>query len=268
MCAIRLIAMLAILATPVLFGSSGCSSNMRPFRHFGDKTVNDPTLEFDARGPIGLDIELFAGDVNVLVDEKLTATRVTLTRRATHGWGRGSEAKGSLDEIQTSAEMVPGTLGQVLQVRASTLHPEPYYQGVDVDIRTPDVDGVRIHTSAGNVIARGVAGKVDIATRDGDVRVLTERPLTDSVRIINDYGNVDFRIRGESTGELDVQAFRGTVRQKVDHGQFRVYTGTDQSTLKGSLNNGTNPMVLRAADGDVRLAVVSNPEAVGAFILD
>ena len=266
--AFRPIAMLAVLATPLLLGATGCSSNMRPFRHFGDKTAHDPALEFDTAGPIGVDVEILAGDVAVMVDEELTTTRVTLTRRASHGWGRDNEAKGSLDEIQTSAEMVPGSLGPVLQVRASTLHAEPYYQAVDVEIRTPDVEGVRIHTSEGNVIVRGGAGRVDIQTRDGDVRVMTERPMTDSVRIINDYGNVDYRVRGESTGAFDVQAFHGTVQQRVDYGQFRVYQGTDQSTLRATLNNGTNPVVLRAANGDVRFAVVKNPEQVGAFILD
>jgi len=258
----------AILLAAAL-GAAGCSATApsNPWRNFGDKHQNEPTLELATVGPIGIDIELFNGTVKMECDPKLENTRVTLTRRASHGWGRGGEAKASLDDIATSAQIVPGTLGPTLQIRASTTNAEPHFQAVDVEIKTAAIENVYVRTSNGWVFARGVSGELDIESSDGDILVLTAEPLTQPIAMRTDRGDIDLRMRSESRGVLRTEALRGEVLQKIHFGTFRVYEGTDDDTLLGTLNNGTNPIDLRAIDGDVRVMVVRDPEQIGAVVV-
>ena len=86
------------------------------------------------------------------------------------------------------------------------------------------------------------------------------------MQIINNKGDIVFRIRSESTGELDCRAVRGIVTHHATHGRMIIHPGTSHNTLLATLNEGGNPMVLRAADGDISLAVVPNPTHVGIFI--
>ena len=257
----------AFLLTAVLAAGGCATAPGNPFRNLGDKSAGGPTLEFATAGPIGIDAQLFNGSVSMVVDPSLQVTEVSFTRRASHGWGRGSEAKSSLDDITTSAEIVPGALGPVLQVRATTTNVEPHFQGVDVEIRSSAIVNVVVNTSKGWVFARGVSGEIDIETTDGDIRVLTAEPLTQPITLRCEGGNVDLRMRSESRGELRSEAVRGEVLQKIHHGTFVVRGGTDDDTLIGTLNGGTNPIDLRAVDGDVRVMVVRDPEQIGAVVV-
>jgi hypothetical protein len=230
--------------------------------------LNDDPIILDVAGPIGIDVESFGGKVLIDAYPGRKFVTVTVTRYARHGWYREEEADASLDEIEYTVELVPGELGPVLQVRSSTTHPEPYFQSVTIDIKAPEVDGVRVRTDDGDVYARDITGEVDIMTADGDVRVMTNRPMRRPVTIINHAGSIDYRVRAESEGRFDVESVRGLVVKNITHGRVRVDAGTDHNTFLGTLNDGTNPITLRAADGDIRIAVVPAPTQVGIHIVD
>ena len=269
------LALLAALALPML---GGCENIQRSFLTVIDVTaaglnglqeraVKDDPLWVAIEEPVFLDVESFNGPVIVDVDPEADLGKVVFTRVASHGSKRKKEAEASLDQIGATVEMVTGDLGQpVLQVRVFTSHGEPHFQRVKTRIELPSIDGLRIRTSNGDVIAREIQGPLDIQTNDGNIRVLTHYPMTDDVTLVNNSGSVDYRVRGESTARFDAESRRGRVIHFVKYGQMTIDAGTDHNTLKATLNRGENLVVLRAADGDVRIGVVEDPLEVGSNI--
>jgi len=232
-----------------------------------EAAAEDQPIILDVLGPVAVDVESFNGDVTIIADPKLEQAHLTFTRRATHGFQRQEEAEASLPEIGYSAELVPGELGQVLRVRTSTTSTEPHYHRVDMLLELPEIDGVRVRTHNGGVVVTDVEGRVDIVTDDGPIRVASNHPMIRPVTIINNCGNIDYRVRTESTGAVDCQALRGKVHHHAVYGRWIVHEGTDHDTLLATFNGGTNPIVLRAADGNIRFSVVDDPTHMSPFNL-
>lgn len=270
-------ALIAILL--LALGLPGCSNAVRrTFLSLTDAadratvaaltiSEQEPLVVIDVPGPLGLDVESLGGDVDVVVNPKLTQATITFIRRALHGAGRTDDARAALHEIVTSATIGSGAFGPSLLIRTSAPgYPEPHFLRVDVRVEAPDLEGIRIVTSRGAVHTTNIGGEIDIRTDGGDIRVLTIRPLTRAVTLVNDDGDVDLRMRGNSTGAIDGRAHRGTVTQNARLGSVVIHPGTTHDRLLATLNGGTNPITLRAADGAVRLAVVKDPLTVGRWI--
>ncbi|MHC4947895.1 MAG: DUF4097 family beta strand repeat-containing protein [Planctomycetota bacterium] len=247
-----------ILLLPLALAAAGCLS----------PTVTDEPLVLGAAGPVSVDVDSFRGDVTITVDPDAAGATVRVIRAASHGAQRGGEARASLGEIAWDARIVPGDLGPVIEVHASTIHPEPHFQRADVFITAPDVDGVRIRTRDGDVTATDIRGEVDIVTTYGNVRLMTTRPMTRAVSITSTEGDIDFRVRAESAGLLDCDAIGGNVTHRCRFGEIIVQAGTDHDTLLADFNGGENLIRLRTVDGDIRIAVVSDPLAVGQIIVE
>ena len=248
--------------------ASGCAQ-MRTLKAAVLRTgqhIADEPVAIDVAGPVMVDVESFGGDVTIVADPELTEAVITVTRRAVHGLGRVEEASASLDEITYTIDTIPGSLGQTLIIRTATAHAEPHFQRADILVELPEVDGLYVRTDNGNVTAESVYGEIDIVTTDGDVRVMTPWAMTRPVSIINNAGDIDYRIRGESTAEFDCAAVRGKVSHRVRFGELIVHPGTAHNSLLATLNGGENRVLLRAADGNIRIAVVEDPIAIGAYI--
>lgn len=245
-----------VLALLVLLG--GCTTK--------SPQLVDLPVELAINGPVGVDVESFGGNVIVTSGSRTSGVSVQVVRRAVFGKGREYEAERALDDIAVDVEVVPGDFGPIVQVRTTTTNPEPYFLRADVYIDGPDIDGVRAHTDRGSVLGTAIRGKVDIRARGGEVRVMTERPMLEPVTIVNDEGDIDYRIRAESTADFDCRCLRGRVHNRAERGRLNIHVGTNDRALRATLNDGTNPVVLRAADGDIRVAVVSDPLAVGQWI--
>lgn len=230
--------------------------------------ITETSHLLDISGPIAIDVQSFGGDVIITGIDDASKASVHFKRIALHGKGREKDAARSLKQIATSAQILPGELGQVLEVRAISLHPEPHFQRVHIHIEAPLIDGVTVLTRHGKVYLRNVAGEIDIETTFGDVRVMTSQPMYRAVTIINRDGDIDYRIRGESRGAFDCEAVDGEVIHRVRFGVMRIFGATDHDTLKATLNQGDNPIRLRTTNGDIRIAVVSDPEAVGLRIFE
>lgn len=232
-----------------------------------DRKVTDDPIVLEALGPIEVDVINFAGDVLIEVDPDATTATIAMTRRATHGYGRTEEAEYSLSQIDASVGLTGGELGQRLVVRTWTDHAEPHFQRVDMRITVPETEGVYVETRRGRVQARNVAGPIEVTNDEGEIRVMTTRAIDDPVMLINHGGDVVFRVRGESRGFIDAATIRGKVSHHLRYGELRILPGTSHNRLFAELNNGENPIVLRAADGDVMVAVVSSPTTVGALVI-
>ncbi len=266
----------AILALLPLAGCAQLESVARNFssdtsdavERLYQKSAQDEPIIVEVSGPIALDLESFGGSIEIEVNPDLPHAIVTATRVATHGRLRRDEAEGSLDNVQYDVQLGQGSLGQQLTIRTWTSDPEAHYQRVMLHLEVPEVDGMTIRTHNGDVEAVGVYGMMDIRTDDGEVRILTESPLTEAIQIINDAGSINLRMRRESMGAIDAHAVRGNVFHVCPQGAWSTLPGTSHNTLKASLNDGTNPILLRAADGEIRIAVVESPTSVGFWIID
>ncbi len=268
--ALAAVALLAVPGAAVALG--GCASEGASSRNPWDvdtwsyKHVEDEPKVFAVTSPVAIDVESLGGDVMIEVDEDLVEATVTITREATQGWGRGDEAKVSLDRISSTVELVSGPSGPVLSIRTWTTDPEPWFQRAHVHITLPHADGLRVRTQRGRVWAVDIEGQVDVETSEGGVRVMTNLAMRRPVTIVNRSGDIDYRVRGESTGAIDAATVRGQVMQRVSYGRLIIKSATG-AALEAVLNDGTNPIVLRTVDGDIRIAVVSEPTKVGAQII-
>jgi hypothetical protein len=92
--------------------------------------------------------------------------------------------------------------------------------------------------------------------------------MTRPVIIVNRDGDIDYRIRGESTARFDAETIDGTVSQLINYGAVTILSPLSDTQFNATLNYGTNRVTLRTVDGDIRIAVISNPEQVGEFIID
>lgn len=270
----RLKTVLFTVIATIAVGCTDISRMTASFQHLVTSSVDDlatrrlldDPIYVDAPGPMSVDIVSFNGSVEIEARPDLERAVILIERLATHGYGRKWEADASLAEIFYTIDVVPGELGPSLVIRTGTNHAEPHFQRVRLNIALPEINGVAIHTNNGDVVARHVQGPVDIVTNDGDVRVITMLPMLEPVSIINADGDIDYRVRAESTGAIDAEAERGQVTHFTRRGAMVVERSTDQDTLRATLNDGTNPIYLRTSDGDIRLSVVENPEDVGVII--
>ena len=253
---VNVLALIMIFST-VTSGLGGCTS----------RTARDDSMMFDVAGPVAIDVESFNGDVTVRVDESLTQAEVKVTRVADLGYGRAKEAKLAVEEIDYSAELESGANGPTLVVKTWSTHNEPHYQRANVTIKLPAVNGLNITTDRGNVKAINTAGQSRIATERGNIRFMTDRPMTESVNITSERGDIDYRVRGESSGFITAQTKDGKVRQRHMNAKMRISEATGRR-LQAMLNDGTNQVDLTTQEGDIRIAIVENPTEVGTFIID
>jgi len=231
------------------------------------RSMTDEPVMLDVAGPVAVEVESFNGDVNVYVDESLDHGSVQVTRLADHGHLREDEARESLDEIEYSAAIESGPDGPVLKVRTSTHHPQAHHQRAHVTIYLPGVNDLYVRTSNGRVYARDVDGAADIETSNGEVRYMTNFAIRQPVTIVNDHGDINFRVNGSSAGRLTAETSRGEVDHKVQFGEF-IVRERDDDLLIATLNGGDNPIDLQTEWGDIRFSVVENPTEVGMFIID
>ena len=261
--------LLILVGLSILGGCGGrASSSRNPFdiqRLTYVRQTDEPQV-VEVALPVAIDVESFGGDVVINVDEELEVATITVRRVAMHGPTRQEEAEASLADIGYRAEVVPGQLGQVLRVRLWTTHGEPHFQRADLRIDVPAVDGVFVRTERGDVVAINIEGVVDIANRRGDVRIMTNLAMRRKVTIINREGDIEYRVRGESTGIFDCIAAGGRVNHHVSYGKFVIAPNRRKGRLQAALNNGSNAITLRTEDGNISIAVVADPTDIGSFI--
>jgi len=237
----------------------------------GHTNAKEETLRLPTTGVFSVDATTFAGDITIVGNPSAKTTTVTVMREGTHGFLRQRESRDSLASIQATAEITPGPLGPILVVRATTTDPEAHFQRAHLRIEGTDLDGVRVRTPRGSVSLRDVTGTIDVESSGGGVRLISRRPLTESVTILSSEGDIDYRVNGLSTGNFDIQTIGGEIRVRSTDGGWRFGQIDPARPDRATAVLGDAPrnsVVLRTTEGDVRIAVVADPTAVGAVIID
>lgn len=232
--------------------------------------TTDEPIELKTNGAVAVDIDNFAGDVVIRADRNVKETVVEVRRVSTHGLGRWWESREALDDAQWTATLEPRAGGgETLVIRTDTPNVEEHFHHVEILVVTPALDTARVRTTNGDVTIIENQGAVDIETTHGNVRMMTPWPMINPMTIITSEGSIDYRVRGESKGTFDCESHGGQVRQRCEYGHWLALdTDNDHDRFYAVLNGGTNPVVLRTSDENIRVAVVPNPTAVGPIISD
>ena len=278
----RSIAIASAIAASAFLVLSGCSSHrtiedevFAAHRNVHDALfartfTTDEPIELKTTGAVAVDIDNFAGDVVIRADRNVTRTFVEVRRVSTHGLGRWMESYDALDDARWTATLEPRIGGgETLVIRTDTPNIEEHFHHVEILVVTPALDTARVRTTNGDVTVIENQGAVDIETTRGNVRMMTPWPMTNPMSIITSEGSIDYRVRGESKGAFDCESHGGQVRQRCEYGHWLALdTDNDHDRFYAVLNGGTNPVVLRTSDENIRVAVVPNPTAVGPIISD
>jgi DUF4097 and DUF4098 domain-containing protein YvlB len=261
---------LPVFGLLLLSAAGGCGADKPGWASFNpsdwaNQRVADDPLVFDLEGPISVDVETFAGDVSIEADPKLKQGEVRIVREGLHGFGRSKEAKASLGDINATAELGAadtsrGELGQTLRIRASSTNPEVYLQRAHIFVKAPAIDGVFVHSEDGSITVRHIEGTVDIEGSNGVVSVRTNLVMNHPVTIINKNGDVIYRAGAGSSGDVDAQTVNGLANADIRYGAVTVAPVTRNDLFRGTINGGTNRVVLRTTNGDVKIAVMKENE--------
>lgn len=234
---------------------------------YGVRWETDDTIRLETAGVVSIDLDCFAGSVLVKANKNLSETLVTVERATRHGFPRYGEAGRALDLIDYTVSLDRGTSGEeIVVVRANSSGTETVLGRANVRIETPELGAVRIRTSRGDVQVLENRGPVDIVSSYGNVSVATPWPMRDSISIMNREGDVEYRVRAESTGLFDLETTGGIVSTRCRYGRWM---GADPENradrVIAVLNSGDNPIVIRTSEGDIDVAVVSDPVGSAEF---
>ena len=233
----------------------------------GVRWETDETIRLETTGVVSIDLDSFAGSVLVKANKNHSETLVTVERATRHGFPRYGEAGRSLDLIDYTVSLDRGTSGEeIVVVRANSSGTETVLGRANVRIETPELGAVRIRTSRGDVQVLENRGSIDIVTSHGNVSVATPWSMRDSVSIMNREGDVEYRVRGESTGLFDLETVGGVVSTRCRYGRWMWADPENRADrVIAVLNGGDNPIVIRTSDGDIDVAIVSDPVGSAEF---
>jgi hypothetical protein len=151
------------------------------------------------------------------VDVRAGLTRdVTIDRRASWTVDRPSVSERYADGVLTIVTRCGG-LTSLLRCRS------------DLRIDTPPEVDVAISTEHGDIDLRGLSGRTDVSTQDGDIR--THRLESVTVRALSDSGDVSLDLFGQPA-RTQVQANAGNVQVTVPYGPYRVDADADAGDVK------------------------------------
>ena len=249
----------SLLASLFLMAAmSGCTHMA-----FGTKTP------LDIKGPVSVDVVTFAGKVTIRATGDAPGTPSVLVKpQSTHSFHRMGDAQASLKDIDWSVETVQENGRTVVRIRATTLYPESGLQRLHVTVTAPQIDGVRVETSLGDVDLSEIEGPVDVKTTRGDVSIVTGIGLDESVNVSTTQGDITLRAGPETSGRLDAFTVDGRVVCKVPKGKLRVHGRSSDRTMQGVINDGDQPITLRTNDGTIRIVVKKYPHRQGSFDFD
>lgn len=154
------------------------------------------------------------------------------------------------------SESMPGF--ETLRLTVLALEPLNTEEGVNLTIRLPRCSGIRVRNAAGDAILLGATGAIHVETIDGDIEVRCSEPLQWPVALIADTGNVYLQTPGGVEGRVELVSNSGeavfTSTLEPLHGM-----AATRHFVRGSFDNGANPITCRSDTGNVRMMVIENP---------
>ena len=213
-----------------------------------------------------VEVDSFAGDIVIRADDRLETATIDVIRRGEHGFGRREESTDSLSLIAVAYGVEDRPSGKTIVVKATTTAPEPWFQRADITLTLPRLGSAIVRTSRGHVYVTDFADGVDIETTKGDVRVVSNFRLAQPSTILNSEGSIDWRVAAGSAARVEAEAVNGEVHVRSREGTWlAVDPRNDHDSLYGTINGGTNLVVLRTVGGDIHVYIGPHPGHTGSF---
>lgn len=182
---------------------------------------------FEVSGPIELDVRLTSGTIEI--DPTLDG-RVEIELAASD-----EESQRLIDEARvelTERHGRPSVLVDVPQKRGGFSFGLSFGRGgIRCHVRCPEDSGLQVRSKSADVIVRGTAGALNVATASGD---LEADRVTGAVMVKSASGDVTIR---EIGGALNVQTASGDIEVDVVRGPANVATASGDLTIGEAYDN-------------------------------
>jgi hypothetical protein len=156
--------------------------------------------------------------------------------------------------------------GRTLVIEFGSADPDAWFVGADIEVDVPRLGAVTVDTQRGRINVDDNRGPVDLSTVKGHIRVRTPWPMTQPCAMVNKDADIVWITRGESSGAFDCETIGGTVIAYCRYGRWNAADHRNkQNSLHATLNSGTNPIVMRTINGDIRVTIVEDPHNTGSF---
>jgi len=234
---------------------------------FGQTGVTQNLTFPDASGLVHVRVRNLQGDVRIRGSRREAQGETMVRLRPNSEVDSGFAATTQLDTMKWDAQMKPQPDGsRLLEITIATEDPKAWFVRCEIEVDTPRLGRVDVLTDHGRVLVVDNRGGVVAKTTFGDVRMLTPWPVLEPCRIDVKDGDVEWIVRGESSGKFDCETIGGKINVYARYGRWiAVDPRNDHDSLAATLNGGTNPVVVRAQDGDVSVIVVEDPHDTGTF---
>lgn len=118
-------------------------------------------------------------------------------------------------------------------------------------IHARDVEGpMTVKTSGGAINIENAKGKVDALTSGGSVSASFQSPINDEVELKTSGGGVTLKVPEGSAFDLDASTSGGSVSSDL---AVKTDGKPKRTSLRGPVNGGGKPVVLRTSGGNVRI---------------
>ncbi len=250
----RILAALALLSIPAA-GLLGCTTkSLEPLR-----TEAPALADVSIAGP-AVDISNLRGNVTLRVDENAKDITVKPTVRL----DKDGPAHFDLDLVVSSVDVTVnvedrGGLPAVAITTTSTSDPSGFF--VDLEIRMPAAEGLRIRSGGGLIRALGIAGAIDIETPKGTIEVKTPVKLDQPISLVTGDGDIYLVVSPEIRGDISMNSHGGKCRLEYKNTDARITKTMDVTTdsLTTAINGGTNPITMQTIEGEIRMWVLDKP---------
>ena len=198
-------------------------------------------------GPLGIDIDNRLGTVRVEVVNDLAAPVIWA------GCSGDTETERTPDYV--TAALVTQHGRSTLRVLSTTVSGSVTPKPVNIRIKVPACDGIRVRNSGGSVWLKGVSGAIDVMNDapglSGGTTVVVAKPAHDSIKIHVKSGGIDLRVPDGSCGILSATAQSGALSVDLAKTQSRDVVANG-SRYSAKLGDCANEITLTAEKGDLQ----------------
>ncbi|MFT5422457.1 MAG: hypothetical protein ACI89L_000214 [Phycisphaerales bacterium] len=263
-----------LMASTLITGCSGTSSSSWGLRKGGLRArmvlaelERRVSIEHGpvTRGPLtGFDISNPGGAITIIVDQRYPDATIHSQVRyedrhrqaaADEGWEFDFRGPWFTAVHEQSAENGRVVIRPTDNVLADGTRPF-----VDLVIRTPVCDGVRVLNRYGEVEIRGARGEITIDT-SSDVTLSTAHRLIDKLTVRSSGGSIDVITVPESSGTFLLTAPNGRASFNSNFGEVQ-QARPRVGEWSGIWNGGANPVTLHSDHGNVTYFVTETPRSM------
>lgn len=210
--------------------------------------------------PVAFDITNQRGSVWIEVDDKLAAPEIS----ARASWDRKEARVGGLGAEVMASAVGGGDAGGVVTISGALAGDAPDSAFVDIRVRTPRCDGVRIFNDGGPIVMVGVGGMITAHNggtvgSGGRIELRTSQALIDPVALVTSRGRVTAVIGPGGRGAIEMDAEGGVAEFETEYGTLSSVRPS-AGRYRAVWNDGDNPIIARSADGLCHIMVKPNAE--------